>query len=302
MADYIELSMITDCDYGSQVEDVFTACGAFSVTIQGSEAELYIEGDTARFPQWKTQNISALFPGDCHATGVLEAVRFSLEGVPGSKLIRVNNIADRNWAQTCLENYRPVRVGDRLCVSPTWCQPNCENDLILWIDPGRAFGTGSHESTHLCLQYMHDLNLTDKSVVDYGCGSGILGLAACRLGAGHSVGVDVDPCAVDIANENARLNGVEDKFRAMSEAEFTSHCEESSPADVLVANILAATLIELSAEITQLVSKGGLLMLAGILQFQGPEVIAVYQNAFILEKFSSGDWLLLTGKKRQDSL
>jgi ribosomal protein L11 methyltransferase len=181
-------------------------------------------------------------------------------------------------------------------VCPSWYEPKPDQGTVIEIDPGMAFGTGSHETTRLCLNYLSGADLAEKSVIDFGCGSGILGIAASKLGARFVTGVDIDQRAVQTASENALKNGV-DTFTALVNDAFFAQDAQRSRADVVIANILANTLVELSVEISKLVAPGGILMLSGILSTQAGFVRAAYEWGFIFEEFQEQDWVLLVGKR-----
>lgn len=296
MTDLVELSVITDSRHGEQVEDIFFASGASSVTIENAGDEICVDSSIPRRAEWKCQRIRALFDEGCLKPEWLQHVQSEMRGIPGAHGLTTGRVVDRDWETAWHEQFHPLEVGRRLLISPTWCAPDYRNRTVVWIDPGLAFGTGGHETTRLCLEYLDDMNLQGKSVMDFGCGSGILGIAACKLGARAAIGIDIDPRAVEIANRNGRVNQVADIFQAWSDEGFFRH-HQAVPADVLIANILAGTLVELSEQISSLINDRGLLMLSGILNSQVDTVISAYEHGFRFRCLHAGDWALLAGEK-----
>ena len=207
------------------------------------------------------------------------------------------HIADRDWERAWLDEFKPVKVGRDLWVCPSWCQPEEPDHCNLMIDPGLAFGTGTHPTTNLCLSWLSDHEMHHKTVLDFGCGSGILGIAAAKLGAYQVYGTDVDTKAIETANGNAAVNQVSDKFRAMENESFFEQMG-TMKFDLVVANILAGTLKHLAGELVARTAEGGQMLLSGILHHQADDVIASYGSHFVFEKRQMGDWMLLIGERR----
>jgi ribosomal protein L11 methyltransferase len=206
----------------------------------------------------------------------------------------VEFVADEDWARSWMDRYRPMRFGRRLWVCPSWLTPPDPDGVTLMLDPGLAFGSGTHATTALCLEWLERQTLTGKTVIDYGCGSGILAIAALKLGARAAWGIDTDPQALAVSRENATRNGIG--------RELTLLLPEQAPADLnadsVLANILAGPLVELAGQLTAMVRPGGGLALSGILANQVEEVSDHYVQDFDLTKEIRDDWALLSGVRR----
>jgi ribosomal protein L11 methyltransferase len=212
-------------------------------------------------------------------------------GLPTVPPFRLETVAEQDWVQLTQSQFEPIRISDRLWIVPSWHQSPDPAALTLVLDPGMAFGTGSHPTTRLCLEWLERTLLAGKSLLDYGCGSGILAIAAARLGAASVLGVDIDPQAVDASRRNAEQNGVDALF-------LDSAQRLSGQFDVLVANILANPLKVLAPAICGHLRPGGALALSGILVDQADELIAIYSPWLPLSVADSRDgWVCLAGVK-----
>ncbi|MFI3247474.1 MAG: 50S ribosomal protein L11 methyltransferase, partial [Ferrimonas sp.] len=203
-------------------------------------------------------------------------------------------LEDKDWEREWMDHFHPMKFGHRLWICPSWREAPEPDAVNVLLDPGLAFGTGTHPTTALCLQWLDSLDLTNKQVVDFGCGSGILAIAAIKLGAADVVGLDIDPQALTASADNAERNGIKDKL--------TVYLPKDQPqdlqADVVVANILAGPLRELAPVISALVKPGGQLALSGLLQEQAEELRTIYSQWFTLNPTTiEGDWCRLDGQK-----
>ena len=193
-----------------------------------------------------------------------------------------------------MDSYHPIQFGERLWVCPSWREVPDENAVTLMLDPGLAFGTGTHPTTALCLQWLDSIDCQDKSIIDYGCGSGILGIAGLLLGADKMVGIDIDPQAVQATQANAERNNIDSSRIEVKLPPYESELQ----ADIVVANILAGPLAQLAPTISALVKTGGQLALSGILANQAKEVVEAYQEWFTLESIVEiEDWVRIVGTK-----
>lgn len=270
--------------------------GAAAVTLEDARDEPRYEMATQETPLWPRVRVSALFPDDTDVTA-LRAWLGTQAAAPNAGDITTDTLADREWEREWMQHYQPLRVGNNLWVCPSWCQPPAPQAVNILLDPGLAFGTGTHPSTALCLQWLSEQELAGKSVLDYGCGSGILAIAALRLGADTAVGIDSDASALEVSRENAERNGVGGRLACYTPDGAPNHlC-----ADVVVANILAPTLIELAPTLTAAVKPLGALALAGILGTQVADVRHLYTD-FNLECRAHGEWALLAGYRRRERL
>lgn len=207
---------------------------------------------------------------------------------------RVEILEDKDWEREWMENFHPMQFGQRLWICPSWRDVPDPEAVNVMLDPGLAFGTGTHPTTALCLTWLDGQELGGQTVIDYGCGSGILGIAALKLGAGRVIGVDIDPQAIEASRENAARNGVENGVELYLPAD-----RPQLQADVLVANILAGPLRELASDIASLVKPGGRLALSGILATQAEEVRAAYLPWFEMDApVEQEEWVRLSGIRK----
>ena len=207
---------------------------------------------------------------------------------------KIEQLEDKDWEREWMDNFHPMRFGERLWICPSWRDVPDENAVNVMLDPGLAFGTGTHPTTSLCLQWLDSLDLTGKTVIDFGCGSGILAIAALKLGAAKAIGIDIDPQAIQASRDNAERNGVSDRL----ELYLPKDQPEEMKADVVVANILAGPLRELAPLISVLPVSGGLLGLSGILASQAESVCDAYADSFTLDPVvEKEEWCRITGRK-----
>ncbi len=202
-------------------------------------------------------------------------------------------IADQNWQQTSIADLKPMSFGNRICVCPSWIEPPNPDALNIILDPGMAFGTGSHQTTALCLEWLDNNIAPDTTVIDYGCGSGILAIAAAKLGANIVHATDIDPDALEVTTENAKNNNIHNLQICTPEK------LPQIQADVLIANILANPLIELAPQLTKLVKPHGKLALSGLLDNQADTIIEAYNDWFNNWQLTSKDeWILLSATRK----
>lgn len=277
----------------ARAETVLVDQGAYSVTLQDSGGEPILEPDPGSNPLWDQVVMLALFDGDVDVPGI----RTALEQALGPDVLagwHEETIPDQDWERAWMDAFEPMRFGQRLWVCPSTHQPPDPRAVNVRLDPGLAFGTGTHPTTALCLEWLDQQNLADRRVLDYGCGSGILAVAALLLGAGEVHGVDNDRQALAASRDNAQRNGVESRLHLRDN-------EEADPpvADVLVANILSGILIELVPRLMMLVRPGGQVALSGIMEQQAGTVEEAYRDFvdFRRPRFRDG-WTLLTGVRR----
>ena len=299
---FIEIAITEDRGRAEALSDALLEAGALSASLEDADAgsldedPLYGEpGDEAPASTWRRSRIVALFEA---SADVDEAVRRALAdaGIDAAPTVERREVADTNWVGLTQAQFAPIAIGTRLWVVPSWHATPAEaaGAVVLRLDPGMAFGTGDHPTTRLCLAWLADHLVPGESVIDYGCGSGILAIAAKKLGAGRVVGTDIDDQAVAAARANAADNRVEVAFTASTR--FTSR-----PADVVVANILSNPLKVLAPLLTSLVRPGGRLILSGVLERQWQEVAAAYAPAIALELCAvDSGWTCLLGRRGAD--
>nr|WP_288256337.1 50S ribosomal protein L11 methyltransferase [uncultured Pseudomonas sp.] len=267
--------------------------GAVSVTFMDAEDQPIFEPDLGTTPLWSNTHLLALFEADTDETALLAHLQLLCGGALPEH--HVERIEDQDWERSWMDGFQPMRFGQRLWIVPSWHAAPQPDAVNLLLDPGLAFGTGTHPTTALCLEWLDSQNLDNCSVLDFGCGSGILAIAALLLGAPQAAGTDIDPQALEASRDNASRNGIDPaRFPVYLPADLPQQ-----PADVVVANILAGPLVSLAPQITALVKGGGRLALSGILAEQAEEVRAAYASAFDLDPTAIKDgWVRISGVKR----
>jgi len=286
-----QLSVITDEDTAPKVAAYLEKQGAVSVTYMDAEDEPVYEPAIGETKIWSNTQVVALYELDIDVERVKALVikKFRQYELHDWK---IDAIGDQEWERAWMEYYHPMKFADKLWVCPTGQEQYEDGTVCLTLDPGLAFGTGTHPTTALCLEWLASHDLTGKTVIDYGCGSGILAVAAVLLGAKVAHGVDIDPQAITATESNALKNGVADKIICYLPEQFAP-----LHADVVLANILAKPLIEMSKDISALVKTGGALVLSGILAEQADAVIDAYQAQQIdfNTPVQQEDWVRLDG-------
>ncbi|MBT8145668.1 MAG: 50S ribosomal protein L11 methyltransferase, partial [Gammaproteobacteria bacterium] len=213
--------------------------------------------------------------------------------------IEVQSLADQDWEKSWMDRFHPMQFGRQLWICPSWSSPPDPDAVNIMLDPGLAFGTGTHPTTALCLEWLEQQNLQDKLVVDYGCGSGVLGIAAALLGAQRVLAVDNDPQAIVASESNREVNGLEASQLAVYLPENFPPQPAMLPADILLANILAGPLEELAPAFASLIRPAGDLVLSGILPEQAPALLSCYQRWFKMSEPTERDgWTRLCGTRR----
>jgi ribosomal protein L11 methyltransferase len=277
----------------AQVEELLSELGAVSVTLQDGEDEAVFQIELGSTPIWSNTEVVGLFPFDTDTTALIAAIktRAELEQAP---TIMLEEVADTDWERVCMQDFKPMRFGKRIWICPSWETPPQPEAVNIMLDPGLAFGTGTHPTTALCLEWLDQQDLHGKSVIDYGCGSGILAIAAALLGADTVTGIDNDPQAILASESNRALNGLQPEQMHV----FLPGASELSKADVLVANILAGPLEELTSIIAALVKPGGKLVLSGVLSQQTSALMAAYSHHFtMLSPVIRDEWVLVEGTR-----
>jgi ribosomal protein L11 methyltransferase len=289
-----QLSVATSEAHAEPLADRLFELGALSVSFQDEGDQPLFEPKPGETPIWRDTRVIALFEPDVDLDLVrsVAAADFAADALSDW---RVEEVQDQAWERAWLEHFQPMRFGRRLWVIPTGFEPPGQADAVcVSLDPGLAFGTGTHPTTALCLEWLDGQELRGKTVVDYGCGSGILAVAALLLGAESAVATDIDPQALTATADNARKNGVEERLRGCLPKQMPP-----VQADLLLANILANPLIELASQIAGLVRPGGRLALSGILREQAADVKRAYESFFQMDEPQPlEDWVRLTGIRR----
>ncbi|MCY4043449.1 MAG: 50S ribosomal protein L11 methyltransferase [Cellvibrionales bacterium] len=273
------------------LEDALLETGALSITLEDAADQPILEPDLDQTPFWDDLILTALF--DAHVDG--EQVLAHLENtlpfpLPAAK---VEILEDKDWIKAWEENYQPIQMTDKLWICPSWKTPPVANAINLMLDPGLAFGTGTHPTTSLCLKAIGNMDLTGKTFIDFGCGSGILAIAALLLGAKQGTAVDHDPQAVRSTECNSEKNSIlANQLRIGLSTELAL-----APCDIMLANILASPLISLADQLASLTKPSGTLILSGLLADQQAAVIAAYPQVNFHTVQQEGDWICLIGTK-----
>ena len=288
------VSFLTDAASAEPVCDALIEIGALSASIEDADAGTpdeqpqFGEPGSVSTPGWTHSRVVALFEPDADVPAML-AEAAACVGLADVPAYSVEPVAEQNWVQLTQSQFDPIRVSGRLWIVPSWHESPDPAAINLILDPGMAFGTGSHPTTRLCLEWLERTVAVGDSLLDYGCGSGILAIAAAKLGAAGVAGVDIDPQAVEAANANAERNGVVARFADSAQALAGEY-------DVVVANILSNPLRVLAPAICAHVRSGGRLALSGILREQADEIIAVYAPWIPLQVADvREDWVCLAG-------
>jgi len=288
------VSFLTDASHAEPLCDALLEVGALSASIEDADAGTpdekpqFGEPGSVNSPGWDRSRVVALLEPDTDVAALLAAAgaQIGLTEVPA---FTVEIIEEQNWVQLTQSQFDPIRVSERLWIVPSWHESPDPAAVNLILDPGMAFGTGSHPTTRLCLEWLERVVSDQVSVLDYGCGSGILAIAAARLGAGRVAGVDIDPQAVEAARANAERNGVTALFADSAEPVAGQY-------DLVVANILSNPLRVLAPAICAHVRSGGQLALSGILREQAEEIIGIYAQWLPMQIADTReDWVCLSG-------
>ena len=281
-----------------RVEDILLGLGACSVTLTDAGDDPVLEPGPGETPLWNQVCITGLFSDDIDADGIEQALLDTLPSDARPEL-RWETLEDRQWEREWLKDFGPMQFGRRLWICPTTHDVDAEDAVVVRLDPGLAFGTGTHPTTALCLEWLDGLDLAGKSMLDYGCGSGILAIAALKLGCKTAVGMDIDPQAVLATRQNAADNDVAGNLSVLAAAE-----QIRGRFDVVAANILAGPLIQFAESITLTLGDEGMLVLSGVLCEQAPDVMRAYERWVDFDEpaFKEQDgqtWSRLTGRRRQ---
>ncbi len=293
---WLSISIDTDCRHAEALADALLEAGALSASIEDADAGTpeetpqFGEPGSVTTPGWERSRVVALLEADVEPE-LMVACCAQLTGLDAIPSFTQEKVEEQNWVQLTQSQFEPIRVSDRLWIVPSWHDAPDPEAIVLVLDPGMAFGTGSHPTTRLCLEWLERTVTSGVSVLDYGCGSGILAIAAAKLGATQVLGVDIDVQAVNAAKYNAENNGVS--------AEFADSAGEiKGQFDIVVANILSNPLKALAPAICAHVRSGGKLALSGILSEQAAELIETYAPYVPLHVADEREgWICLAGVK-----
>jgi len=288
---WVQIKLRTKKEFSDDLDTLLLEQGAVSISYADAEDNPVLEPAPGETPVWPELIITALYEAEADAENILKTLEAS--GLPYSDP-SIDSLPDQDWERAWMDDFKPMRFGERLWICPSWLEPPEPDAINLMLDPGLAFGTGTHPTTALCLEWLDAHPPQDALVIDYGCGSGILAVAALKLGARHCWGVDIDPQALEATKANAEKNNIP-----------LAHLYIADPgdlppvqADLLIANILSGPLVELAPALKELVKPGGRLILSGILEDQAKNVIQAYTPWFAMKApVHKEEWIRLEGQR-----
>jgi ribosomal protein L11 methyltransferase len=289
---WIQLKINSQAEYAEQIGEMLSASGAQAVTFVDAKDTPMYEPKPGEVMLWPDTQIVGLYDAEYDMSRVIS--QLSQSKLLGKNFNhKLDQLEDKDWEREWMINFHPMQFGERLWICPSWRDVPDPNAVNVMLDPGLAFGTGTHQTTSLCLRWLDRLELSEATVVDFGCGSGILGIAALKLGAKRVIGIDIDPQALLASQDNANRNDVGEKI----ELYLPEHQPELK-ADVVLANILAGPIRELRTVITEYCKTGGKLVLSGILDNQAQEINDLYSHDFDMDPIKvDGEWARVSGVK-----
>lgn len=301
---WLQLKARVTPDQAELLEELLLAEGATAITLQDAHDAPVFEPERGTTPLWDETTLTGLYDDLEGLAGMLERLAAAwAEALPGEPCPEVEHelVADRDWEREWMDDFQPLRMGERLWIVPSWHTPPDPEAVNLHLDPGLAFGTGTHPTTALCLAWLDALavsgELTSREVLDVGTGSGILAIAALKLGAAHATATDIDPQALTASRDNAERNAIDAARLALC---YPEQLEAERRFPIVIANILAGPLVTLAPTLAGQVAPGGRLALSGILESQVRDVLDAYadQGLVMDEPSIREGWVRLTGRRR----
>ncbi len=292
MSEWMQFKTHCLASEASAIEDCLLELGAVAVTLQDVQDIPIFEPDLGTTPLWPNTQVTGLFSAE-YSSEALKTEFYQLWPTEPPLPIHCELLEDKDWAHCWMDHYHPLKFGPDFWVVPSWLAPPEPNAPYILLDPGLAFGTGTHETTALCLEWLSQQPLHNSTLIDYGCGSGILAVAGLKLGCQTAYGIDIDPQALLASQQNAQLNHVS-LHTLMPEQLPAELC-----CDYLIANILYGPLLALAPTLAQHLLPGGRIALSGLLKEQAETIRHTYQSWFILDlEWHRNDWCLLSGTRR----
>ena len=289
---WLQLKLVTNAHEADQISDALTDLGAVAVTYEDAADQPLFEPDPGETKLWQETRVVGLFEADADMDSIIGQLKASLEQPPVH--LSIDPLEDKDWTRAWMDTFKPIPCGQRLWIVPSWHSPTDPDAVNVVLDPGLAFGTGTHPTTALCLQWLDAHAPQDLQVIDFGCGSGILAVAAALLGARHVWAVDHDPQALIATRDNARKNGVADLISTCLPADLPT-----LETDLMLANILANPLMELAPQFARLTKSGGTIVLSGILGHQAEQVSERYREWFEINPATlREEWVELDGLRK----
>ncbi len=289
---WLQLKLNTQPEQAEAIAELLSNAGATAVTLQDAEDQPLYEPPPGTTPLWEQTKITGLFPADTDMVALKKQLQQQTDKPLGNW--QIQPLEEKDWSRAWMDNFHPMQFGDKLWICPGWHTPPHREAVNILLDPGLAFGTGTHATTGLCLEWLDAHPPLTLNVIDYGCGSGILAIAAAKLGARQVQAIDNDPQALQATNDNADKNRLKEKIST-----FLPEEHYPVPCDLLLANILANPLMDLAAQFAELVSPGGSIILSGILSEQETSVTAAYEPWFTMTGTQERDgWIRLEGSRK----
>jgi len=294
---WLELSVRVSRQHAALVENLLQNEPVLALTLTDDADDPVLEPGVGETPLWPSVCVTALFNGDTDAAPLAQMLSL-VPGVDRPQQVNFRKFEDQQWERVWLDRFQPMQFGSGLWIVPGDGDAPAAAEHVIRLDPGLAFGTGTHPTTRLCLQWIDGHDFADQKVVDFGCGSGVLGIAAAIKGAAEVICVDNDPQALTATRDNAARNDVADKLVVLAPEQFKPARMAEGGVDVVLANILAGPLVDLAPVLLESIGPGGALALSGILEEQADEVAAAYSAELVsVQKTVIDGWVLLTGSK-----
>ncbi|MDV2468765.1 50S ribosomal protein L11 methyltransferase [Acinetobacter chinensis] len=297
---WLQIHITVDQAQVDFTETLLSSLGAVSVTLDDAENQDLLEPLPGETPLWNKVIVTGIYAQEDDETIDVASLETFIRTQLPTEPMRSEFLEDQEWERTWMDAYEPIQIAEKYWIVPEWMEAPEADAVNIKLDPGLAFGTGNHASTFLCLQWLGKTDVKDKVVIDYGCGSGILGVAALLLGAKKVYATDIDPQAVLATKQNAELNGVLENLYVGLPEEFNAEFK-GKQADILVANILAGPLMSLAEEFSTLIKSEGEFALAGVIEEQVTDVTGVYSEFFDIVEIEKRDenWCRISGKRQQ---
>ena len=294
---WIQILINAGLEDAEPIEEALLNLGSVAVTLQDAADQPLYEPPVGTTPLWHKTRVIGLFEAETNMDLVCAALDNQFQNLTKNDY-RVEIVENQAWERVWMEDFKPIRCGARLWICPSWCAIPDQHAVNLKLDPGLAFGTGTHPTTYLCLSWLDGLNINSKTLVDYGCGSGILAIAGLLLGATHATAIDNDPQALIATRDNAERNNIDDKNLNVI---YPREIPKNVKADIMIANILAQPLIDLADNICALLKNGGAIALSGVLEDQATAVMGAYDKWIDWQAPTIKEgWVRLSGAKRKN--
>ena len=295
MPDLLKITAVTEQESAGRIWEVLDTLGALAVTLENAEDGLDCEKLTLDPPHWQHQAVSGLFDD----TVDQESIMAVIHQIAGPETpITMNQVPDRNWIRDSEKGFQPIQITRNLWICPVWHQPKNPDVETIWITPGLAFGTGKHVSTALCIEQLLTLNLNGMTVLDWGCGSGILAIVALKLGASTALGVDTDYRALAATRAHSIQNDLDDRLTICRPEEI----QHNFRSQIIVANLLASTLLNLAPTLDHHLADNGKLIVSGILEDQTTDIISAFGAGYSFDTRTRDSWKMMLGAKKQKSI